>query len=52
MMKLMFQKLYEPQREWYGKKGLSLHGVMFMFKNSDGKLITEFHDTFSDSDDT
>lgn len=33
-------------------KRVSLHGVMFMFKNSDGKLITEFHDTFSDSDDT
>ena len=31
MMKLMFQKLYEPQRDWFGKKGVSLHGMMFFY---------------------
>ena len=52
MMKLTFQKLYEPQRDRFGKKGVSLHGMMFLFKEGDMGLVTEYHDTFSVPDDT
>ena len=37
MMKLLFQKLFEPQKDWFGKKGVSLHGTMFLYKSE--KLI-------------
>ena len=30
MMKLVFRRLYEPQKEWFGKKGASVYGVMFL----------------------
>ena len=50
MMKLLFQKLFEPQKNWFGKKGVSLHGTMFLYK-SEGKLITEFHDLYCENDD-
>ena len=52
MMKLLFQKLFEPQKDWFAKKGVSLHGSMFLFKKEEnGKLFTEFHDLYSESDD-
>ena len=52
MMKLLFQRLHEPQKDWFGKKGVSLHGAMFIFRDSDdGPLTTEFHDNFSENDD-
>ena len=52
MMKLLFQRLHEPQKDWFGKKGVSLHGAMFIFRDSDdGPLTTEFHDNFSEHDD-
>ena len=51
-MKLLFQRLHEPQKDWFGKKGVSLHGAMFIFRDSDdGPLITEFHDNLSENDD-
>ena len=51
MMKLLFQKLYEPQNEWFGKKGVSLHGTMFIYRNtSEGPLMTEYHDYYSEDD--
>ena len=49
-MKLLFQKLFEPQKNWFGKKGVSLHGTMFLYK-SEGKLITEFYDLYCENDD-
>ena len=53
MMRLLFQKQYECQSEWYGKKGVSLHGTMFIYKSDDSDEISiEFHDTFSEDDDT
>ena len=52
MMKLLFQKLFEPQKDWFAKKGVSLHGSMFIFKKEEnGELFTEFHDLYSESDD-
>ena len=52
MMKLLFQKLFEPQKDWLAKKGVSLHGSMFFFKREEtGKIFTEFHDIYSESDD-
>ena len=52
MMKLLFQILHEPQKDWFCKKGVSLHGAMFIFRDSDdGPLTTEFHDNFSENDD-
>ncbi|KAL9982162.1 hypothetical protein ACROYT_G010973 [Oculina patagonica] len=52
MMKLLFQKLFEPQKDWFAKKGVSLHGSMFFFKREDsGEVFTEFHDIYSESDD-
>ena len=52
MMKLLFQKLFESQKDWFTKKGISLHGSMFLFKREEnGELFTEFHDLYSESDD-
>ena len=52
MMKLLFQKRFEPQKDWFAKKGVSLHGSMFLFKKEEnGELFTEFHDLYSESDD-
>lgn len=52
MMKLPFQRLHKPQKDWFGKKGVSLHGAMFIFRDyADGPLMTEFHDNFSENDD-
>ena len=52
MMKLLFQKFFEPQKDWFAKKGVSLHGSMFLFKKEEnGELFTEFHDLYSESDD-
>ena len=52
MMKLLFQKLFEPQKDWFAKKGVSLHGSMFMFrKEEEEDIITELHDLYSESDD-
>ena len=52
MMKLLFQRLHEPQKDWFGKKGVSLHGAMFIFRNNnDGPFVTEFHDNLSENDD-
>ena len=52
MIKLLFQFLHEPQKDWFGKKGVSLHGAMFIFYDSDdGPLTPEFHDNFSENDD-
>ena len=52
MMKLLFQKLFEPQKDWFAKKGVSLHGSMFFFKREEtGEIFTEFHDIYSESDD-
>ena len=51
-MKLMFRQLYEPQKKWFGKKGASVHGVMFLYKEEeDGLILTEYNDTFSEPDD-
>ena len=38
MMKLMFRR-YEPQKEWFGKNGAFVHGVMVMYRNEqDGPI--------------
>ena len=51
MMKLLFRKLYEPQSDWFGKKGVSLHGAMFFYREtSDGPIMTEYHDYFTEDD--
>ena len=51
-MKLPFQRLHKPQKDWFGKKGVSLHGAMFIFRDyADGPLMTEFHDNLSENDD-
>ena len=52
MMKLPFQKLFDPQKHWFAKKGVSLHGSIFLSKKEEnGELFTEFHDLYSESDD-
>ena len=51
MMKLLLQKFREPQRDWYAKKGVSVHGTMFFYKSSDsGQIEVEIHDVFSNGD--
>ena len=53
MIKLMFRWLYEPQKEWFGKKAASVHGVMFLYKEEEeGLILTEYRDTSSETDDT
>ena len=47
MMKLLLQKFREPQRDWYAKKGVSVHGTMFFYKSSEsGQVEIEIHDVF------
>ena len=43
MMKLLFQKLFEPQKDWFAKKGVSLHGSMFLLK---GKKTANYLQNF------
>lgn len=53
MMKLLLEKFREPQRDWFGKKGVSVHGSMFFFKSGDSSDIeVEIHDVFSSGDCT
>ena len=40
MMKLVFRRLYEPQKEWFGKKGTSVHGVMFLYREEEVRQMT------------
>ena len=48
MMKLLLEKFREPQRDWYGKKGVSVHGSMFFFKTKDEEdIMVEIHNVFS-----
>ena len=52
MMKLLLQKCFEPQKDWFAKRGVRLHGSMFLFKKEEnGELFTEFHDLYTESDD-
>ena len=51
MMKLLFQKLFEPRRDLFAKKGVSVHGTMFLYKNENNRILTEFHDLYSEEDD-
>jgi hypothetical protein len=39
IMKLLLQKFRGPQRDWYAKKGLSVHGTMFFYKSSESEEI-------------
>ena len=51
MMKLLFRKLYEPQSDWFGKKGVSLHGSMFLYRETPNRpIMTEYHDNFTEDD--
>ena len=51
MMKLLLKKFREPQRDWYAKNGVSLHGTMFFHKSLDSRGIkVEIHDLFSNGD--
>ena len=53
MMKLLLHKFREPQRDWFGKKGVSVHGSMFFFKTEESEEIqVEIHDVFSNGDCT
>ena len=53
MMKLSLEKFREPQRDWFGKKGVPVHGSMFFFKSKELSYIqVEIHDVFSNGDCT
>ena len=53
MMKLRLHKFREPQRHWYGKKRVSVHGSMLFFRSNDSADIqVEIHDVFSNGDST
>ena len=44
---------YKPQKECFGNKDVSVHGVMFLYREEEeGLLLTEYHDTFSATNDT
>ena len=53
MMKLLVEKFMEPQRNWFSKKGVSVHGSMFLLKSRDSSDIEmEIHDIVSSGDCT
>ena len=53
MMKLLLQKFREPQNDWYAKKGVSVHGCMFLLRcNHSFEIQIEIHDVFSNGDCT
>ena len=53
MMKLLLQKFREPQKDWYAKKGVSVHGCMFFFWcGTSSEIQIEIHDLFSNGDCT
>ena len=53
MMKLLLHKFREPQKDWFGKKGVSVHGSMFFFRSHDSQDIqVEIHDVFSNGNST
>ena len=42
-----------PRRSGLEKKGASVHGVMFLYREEEeGLILTEYHDTFSEADHT
>ena len=37
---------YEPKKEWFGNKDVSVHGVRFLYRDEEeGLLLTEYHNT-------
>ena len=53
MMKLLLQKFREPQKDWYAKNGVSVHGCMFFFRcGTSSDIQIEIHDLFSNGDCT
>ena len=53
MMKLLLQKFRELQKDWYAKKGASVHGCMFFFRcGTSSDIEIEIHDLFSNGDCT
>ena len=53
MMKLLLQKFREPQKDWYAKKRVSVHGCMFFFRcENSSETQIEIHDAFSNGDCT
>ena len=53
MMKLLLHNFREPQKHWFGKKGVSVHGSMFFFRSHDSQDIqVKIHDVLSNGDST
>ena len=46
MMRLVLQKFWEPQKDWYAKKGVSVNRCMFFFHVASDIQI-EIHNLFS-----
>ena len=47
MMKLLLEKFREPQRDWFGKKGVSVHGSMFFSSPKSHQKYKWKYTTFS-----
>ena len=52
MIKLLLQKFREPQKDWYVKKRVYVHGCMFFRWENSSEIQIEIDDVFSNGDCT
>lgn len=49
-MKYLFQLFREPSTSWYGKRGASVFGIMYLYLDENGELTSQFYLCLSPQD--